>query len=71
MRLIQVESRSHTEGRVSSGSLGTVWVNPDYVTMVRVVGNGDVQIMLQDRDTLYVWDTLDETVNKFNNEAEF
>ena len=70
MRLIQVESRSHTEGRVASGSLGTVWINPDYVTMVRHVGNGDVQIMLQDRG-IYVWDTLDEIVNKFNNEAEF
>ena len=71
MRLVQVESRDHTEGRVCSGGLGTVWVNPNYVKWCRVVSNGHVQIMLQDRATLYVWDTLDETVNKFNNEAEF
>lgn len=63
MRLVKIESVDHTEGRVASGGLGSMWINPERVQWLRVTGD-ETELNLLASQSLYVRESLDEMADK-------
>jgi len=61
--LVKIESVDHTEGRVASGGLGSMWINPEQVQWLRITGN-ETQINLINSQFIYVRESLDEMADK-------
>ena len=59
MRLVKIESVDHTEGRIVSGGLGSMWINPEKVQWLRTTGT-ETEISFLAIQSLYVRESLDE-----------